>query len=487
MKKSSPGINIKLIQGLKLLSDKEYSLFCEFAGCRFFSGHRNYDSILAYLRPLHRNGFEGLDNSKFLNDMSCALKVSPRSLLNRISELYSVLENFLVNLHLEKDTFEKERILMKVFLDKEAFRLFDYLSAKTAKDRKHRKLDISELRRKHDAQYMQLLGAFYSRNFDLVRETANNLPLYECAGFLGQTLTYSMEHAQQRISGLNFDNRLVSEIIASVNIEALLDHFKKRNPLLHKFLRIMYLLHLCFEDLDDHASFKKARNLHSQIIDSISDSGNQDIYFAFINFCVNNISMGRENYEHILFGIIDEKLRSGYSNELKKDNFPVNNFRDYLLIALSVGEIAWAKEFVKTYVPLLPESSRADDELLARSRILQYEEKFGESLNYLNKVSNKNYLHYVDTITLKMRALFKLGYYLECFQDVERLRQYLRYHSEIPPAVKEEVKKFAGDLTILLRHKEGKISSSVLKQMFRKRSQGKVRKWIKDEVHNLCD
>ncbi len=50
--------------------------------------------------------------------------------------------------------------------------------------------------------------------------------------------------------------------------------------------------------------------------------------------------------------IVNEKLSSGYFEELKENNLPVNNFRDYVIIGLRVGNLNWFKTFIEKYSPV---------------------------------------------------------------------------------------------------------------------------------------
>lgn len=65
-----------------------------------------------------------------------------------------------------------------------------------------------------------------------------------------------------------------------------------------------------------------------------------------------------------MFEIIKKKISAGYDSELRRINYPVNNFRDYVIIGIRVKELDWVKEFIRVYSYVLPEKHRTAEKIL---------------------------------------------------------------------------------------------------------------------------
>jgi hypothetical protein len=270
-------------------------------------------------------------------------------------------------------------------------------------------------------------------------------------------------------------------ILEGIDMDKLLKLLKEENAMLFSYVMIYYCIQKCFSDYSDISYFAKARMYHKQIMNDLTEIENQSIYFAFTTYCINQISLGRDDFFRKIFEIIIEKLDAGYDAELHKDNYPVNNFRDYIIIGLRVDEIEWVRNFVSKYSSMIPESYRDDEIKISLSRIAQYEGDFGSALKHLEKIKKKNFLHYIDILNLRIRSYFELGEMDDAYQEVERLKQYLNYHKEIPDSMKKENLSFVKDVLLLFKYSEGQLSASELKYKLRNRDLKNIRIWVAEK------
>lgn len=244
-------------------------------------------------------------------------------------------------------------------------------------------------------------------------------------------------------------------------------------------------MYLSFRNFSDKVNFLKALRLHKEIKKTLSDSDNQFIYVMFITYCINQTHFNKPEFYKYLFTIINEKLRDGYFSELKENNFPVNNFRDYVFIGLRVGETEWVRDFIKNYSSLLPSRYRKDDVLIAESLIALNEQKFEDALSYLSKVKKKNYLHYTDSSFYKLRAFYELCYFDEALNEVDRIRKYLNTNSEIPSIFINKYSSYLKDIEVLIKYSEGKIDKDDFNLYFKESDLITGDNWVSKTVRKL--
>jgi len=483
--KSSPAPNIKLVMSLSLLSKNEMKSFMEFAGSKYFSGDRNYSKTLSCLQKYHARGFNGISNSELLSQLSEDLGISTRSLLNRLSELYQIFEKFLLMEYLQKDSNDKFKLLLAILHNKKSLKLFDYVADKCRKHNELSGMDSDTLNDLLITRHLELLAAFERRNYNKFRKLSSSQSLYQTAHYLISMFRDSSEHLQQMISGISQTKSYSQILLEKTDINTFLKYLKDEDIFLYHYVMLYKCIYDSFHDRYDSKSFEKVRKIHNMIAGKLTRSENQGIYFTMITYSINQLSAGKREFNSTLFRIIEEKLNAGYYDELMMDNYPVNNFRDYVIIALAEGKVQWTKEFVEKYSPMLPDSYREDEVRISMARIAQYEGRFADALKHLEKVRRKNYLHYTDTLGISMRSHIELGNIEKAYLVVERLKQYLNYHKEIPQALQKDFKEYIKDIMLLIKFSEGIRSKSDLKYKLRNRDMKKARIWIAEKFSEI--
>ena len=483
--KSSPAPNIKLVMSLCLLSKKEMKSFIEFAGSKYFSGDRNYAKTLTCLQKYHAKGFSGISNSELLSQLSEDLGIGTRSLLNRLSELYQIFEKFLLMEHFQKDSSDKFKLLLKILYNKKSLKLFDYVADKSRKYNELSGMDSDTLNDLLMTRHLEMFAAFERRNYGKFRKLSSSQSLYHTAHYLISMFVDSSEQLQQTISGISTSRSYSQILLEKIDVETFLKYLKDENEFLFNYVTLYKSLHDSFHDSSDLKSFANARKIHNTIAGKLTRAENQAIYLSMITYSINQLVAGKREFNRILFGIIEEKLNAGYYEELMLDNYPVNNFRDYVIIALGEGKVDWVKDFVEKYSPMLPDSYREDEIRISLARIAQFENRFYDALKHIEKVRRRNYLHYTDTLAISIRSHLELENTEKTYLVIERLKQYLNYHKEIPLQVLKDYREFIKDVILLIRYSEGILSKTDLKYKLRNRSMKKARPWIAEKFSEL--
>src|SRR4030095_17230079 len=124
------------------------------------------------------------------------------------------------------------------------------------------------------------------------------------------------------------------------------------------------------------------------------------------NYCIERTNRGDFKYYNNLFEHYSKKLDDGIIDDLRVGNFPVNNFRDYIFVALRLKKIDWIRWFIEKFSPELPESIREDEVNLSYGLVNYYELDHEKALKYLNLVKGDNYIHYTDSKGYKLRIFY---------------------------------------------------------------------------------
>jgi hypothetical protein len=483
--KSSPKLNIKLIQGIRILTAKEFNEFSEFAVSKYFSKEREYSRVLKLLSELHKNEFNQLDNKNLLSGLSEKLSIGKLTLQNRLSELYKILEMFLITKKLEQSPEDRNKFLLEIYLEKKLHKLFEYVYNSSKSLLKKKKLSSKLLNDTCQIQNHAALNLFYTGNYEhfLVLYAGNSN--YTAAKFLDDILKQSIESMNQRIHGYEPCTPLMDQVLKEINVESFLNRLKSIDDRLFRFLSILYNMYLSFKDFDNTEYFYKARKIHENILQELGRDENQYIYFLMITYCINQTNLKKTKFYRELFEIINEKLNTGYFDELKENNLPVNNFRDYVITGIRIGEINWVKLFVEKYSHYLPAGFRNDEINIGLGIIALEEKRFVQAIDFLKKIRKKNYLHYFDSAYYKLRAYYGLKLYYESFIEIDRLKQYLNYHKKIPPIYRNLFLEQLNDISVLFKYRNKQIKISDLRYYFKDIDLTGKKKWLLDEVKKI--
>jgi hypothetical protein len=113
--------------------------------------------------------------------------------------------------------------------------------------------------------------------------------------------------------------------------------------------------------------------------------------------------------------------------------------------------------------------------------------EFEKSLEYLENVKPSNFLHYFDTSVTRLCCYYEIGNSEDAFSEIDKLKHYIRGHSEVPKLHKI----YASNFTKLY----GKLLKSRLDPDFedfeqlndelRRNSQVSKRKWVLKKITEL--
>jgi|WetSurSiteA1Bulk_404760.scaffolds.fasta_scaffold14205_2 hypothetical protein len=476
-------VNIKIFQFLGNFSADELKSLKKFIKSGLYTGNRNYEEII----NLYINQKEKLQRktgTETIDYLSIKLKIKKSSLHNRLSELYKICETYLTLSQMNMNGFERGLILLDRFHKDQSYKLFDNLAAQL-ENTLQKGLYTHETFKQLFDLYTRITWRYFAANdyenyLDYFKIKNDYLIIY----LLSETFKNYIEVHQQKGFKV-YRGGLFEYIYDNMDYETIIKEFKNTDGKSYNVIMIFYLLYKSFKNPADKESFMKSLELHRIHIGNISKELNEYIYLVCNTFCINQTNSGRTEFYRILFDLINDKIRTGFINELKIDNIPINNFRDYIQIAIWLGEIEWVKKFVEDYWQILPERYREDERYIAYGLICLEEKKYEEAVKYFNNVKKTNYLHYIDSGTNKTRAYYRMEMHDEALDEIKKIRNYFSYRKDIPDIYIKNYNAHLKDIEHLIAYEFRKKDKQELEMYFRKRKQGIPKRWIREELKKI--
>ncbi|MBE2218116.1 MAG: hypothetical protein IAE90_07940 [Ignavibacteria bacterium] len=478
-------IKIKFIQFYSGLNRKEKKEFRSFISSGYYNKGRDFSPILLEIEkslPLAKSAAE------MIGLLSRSLKYTSRSVWNRLHELKSLAERYIVDKEVSRNELLHSNLVSTYYINRSEYGLFTQKVNFAQKKFKTTKKGPDT--NYYYYQLIQQLGNSYiyqSKTEPFIRNLTEQV-VYHSASYIINHYLHLIELLQQgnlnardlAEKGLNFLN--------DTNTETFLKTLKENYHELYCQVSFHYNIYKAFLIKDDVSYFHNSLKFFELVSGSANDTYRSVFYQLLINYCIERTNKNEPEYYKELFRLYNKKLNEGLIQDLQVGNFPINNFRDYIFVALQLGEMEWIKWFIRKYSDYLPQNVR-EDEINLSYGILHYNEgKYEDAIISLNKVAGENYIHYMDGKYYKMRLFYETKRYEEAILEIDNYKHYLRQHKEIPETFAKPYKQFIKDylslMNILL--KGSKDDAEIFASGLRSKAQTPRKRWILKKAEELA-
>ncbi|HMQ80502.1 MAG TPA: hypothetical protein PKE39_06645 [Ignavibacteria bacterium] len=474
-------IKIKFIQFYTKLNKRDKREFKKFISSGFVNKGRDFS---VFLGAIEKKTSLAANSAEMIKSLTEELSYTSRSVWNRLSELMTMAEQYIVF----KETYRNELLfnnLVSLYLiNNFEYDLFiqkvNHTSKKFGKTKKGQDSNY------YYYQFLQQLGNYYifqNKNEPFLTNLKEQV-IYHNASYINNHYLHLTELLQQgnltakelSEKGLNF--------LTDSNTETFISTLKENYNELYCQVSFHYNIYKAFLLKTDELYYKRALQYFEQLTDTADDAYRSMFYQLLINYCILRTNNNEPEYYKELFRLYNRKLDEGFINDLKVGNFPINNFRDYIFVAIQLGKFDWIKWFIENYSSYLPTNIRNDEINLSYGIVHYNESKYSEAVIFLNKVAGENYIHYMDSKYYRMRIFYETEKFEEALMEIDSYKHYLRAHKEIPDSFIKPYKVFIKEYSILLNAVlKNKIENAeILYSQLCKTNLSPRRKWIYNKL-----
>jgi hypothetical protein len=441
----------KFLNLLESFSASELTEFRKFVASPFISSGRNYLPLISEIIRQKSGKNSEYNLQELHNKLYPGKKFSSQTLKNRFSELFKIGEEFLIFKSLSNNSSMRDRILLSAYVERDLEKFFESNYRKVLDRFEGIPNDERKFESFVEFQRINIANLVHQNRFDKYFPAFYESSIYQtCLSFIN-LFEFGMEFRQQDYLNKKYDFNIVPEILMKINFEELAKKTAYRNSPIFKFTLIYYHLYKCYENLENENDYFEARKIFKEIKPQLSDDAMLKIYMMCIYYCTHKQNLGLKKFRLELFNLYKEKLESGFISDFAMNTYPLNNFRDYVLIGIELKELDWVEKFLEDYSGYLPDQTRDDEVYISRSKLLMASSKFSESLELLNKTKPSNFIHYIDVSTGKLCNFYELEMTEEAFSEIDKLKHYLRNHKEVPKVHKTYTSNFLRIYSMLLK------------------------------------
>jgi hypothetical protein len=390
-----------------------------------------------------------------------------------------IAERYVVVKGVEKNKIQFENIAGKYFLDNKAYNLFTQKYKANIKTFSKSRKGLDSFH--HFYEVLQSGGHYtiYTNQFEEYAKNLTDQITYHSVSYMINHYLHLTELLQrENITAYELSQKGLS-FLTDDSTESFLNTIKEQKEL-HGVVSLHYFIYKAFLNKTDDLYFYYAMQSFNKVYDKIDNTYKAMFYQMLINYCIERTNRGDTKYYNNLFELYNKKLEDGVIDDLRVGNFPVNNFRDYVFVALRLKKIEWIRWFIEKFSPELPKEIRDDEVNSSYGLVYYYESDYENALKHLNLVKADNYIHYTDSKSYKMRIFYDTAQYEEALMEVDNYKHYLRTHKEIPEGYKRTYKSFVNEYSQLLKvkFKENKVDAELFKNELVNKPKTSARNWV---------
>lgn len=340
------------------------------------------------------------------------------------SDLYKLIETFLVQEELQTDQTKQKALLMKAVerrnirkLSQSIIRNFDTFAT----------LDHTEGSSRYLHNYLLQYQLYHLARYELYQDEISNIEqINESLDFFYLTeKLYSLCAAISRKSAVVHDYNLQFE-------EEIVGLIERNSHLLDNVsIAAYFYIYRMLTDEDNEAWFDRVKSILNEHALQFSQHEAARMYTYALNYCSRRINRGRKNFVEEMFLI----YRDSIEKEVIFEDGILNpgHFKNVITVGLRLRKYDdWIKSFIHEYSVYLPERSRDNAVTYNLATLYFYQKKHREVLELLREVEYEDITYNLNAKTMLLATYYETDEVEALFSLLESFRAYLNRHKDIP-------------------------------------------------------
>lgn len=428
------------------LNDRQRKDLSKLASSNYFSGKRNYTSILKYLRTVCRTANR---TDEIISKLQIFTGLKRQAMWNRLSELTKIAENYLILEQLKSSQFLRQSILLECMKDKKAAKR--YVNS-ALRQFKHERISsmyyyFSHLVHEHAAQFFFSEGV--SHRF---REYFSVHLEHQGTYFLMEELRQSINCLlQQKDNPGRYESFGTQMLYNDARTEQIIKEIQSTSPNIYRALKVYHSIYRAFREPKERKHYDEAKHILFDSSSLFDGHMKLELYQTLKDYCIDRTNSGDESFYEESFDLNNKILEEGLFDRLYAYSTNTNHFRNFIFAAIRLNRPKWVETFIDDYSGYLSEDIREDEISISKAILFIHAKQYSAALAQLNRVRRRNYLHYLDTSVYRSIVYYETNDIEECYKESARMKDYMRQHREIPLYLRSSYQRFEKKYEELLK------------------------------------
>ncbi len=232
---------------------------------------------------------------------------------------------------------------------------------------------------------------------------------------------YCLVLMQKSIVEEDYDIKMIDEITSSITKYNL-----SRSPAIAVYYQIFLLLN----DKENEDYFYGLIKILKENNMEFSREEAYNMYSYAINFCIGRINQGQSKYVEECFKIFKELIKTKIL--FREDRLRAWDFKNIVVLALRLGNYAWAERFINTYSEKLPLAFRQNAISYNLAQVYFYQKKHEKVIELLREVEYEDVAYNLGSKAMLLATYYETDEMEPLYSLFESFRAYLNRHKDIP-------------------------------------------------------
>ncbi len=409
-----------------------------------------------------------------------------KAMNNLISDLFSLLEEFLIHQQFQKKELFKKRLLIEALLERDA------LYFMPGAVRKYQHLKKKHPKQSYESCYEAMAFHYLADQWAVVQgKRAYDRHLQDKNNALDH---YYWRHKFSIACDMASRNIVTQSGYQCHFWEDLIRHFHQNTNGIgrHPVLQIYYRVYQMLTDFAQPTHYFEAKQLLEEHHSLFPDSEINNVYKYLLNYCVRKINVGEEPFYrevHALYKLLlDQQMlfQNGYLTQW--------TYLNIITAGIRLREYAWTEGFIYEYRNALQPEERQNVFQYGLSALYFEKKDYLKALEYLNSVAFTDASYHLRAKILQLKSYFELEEEEALLSLIDAFQQYIRRSRSIPDYQKKANHHFL-KLTKQL-YKLSVQKKTAIRPVFERKHQSIVemlekmepvanKKWLKEKLNEL--
>lgn len=411
----------KIISLLATCNGHELKRFRVFLNSPYFNQYPEVLVLFDHLKAHWPEFGAGIEKESIFQFVWPEEPFNAAQLRHLTSRLCQLLETFWSVQAVMKDPFEKDRLLLNTFEDRNLDKYFlqtlnqleEKLKGGVQRD------SVYHFRRFQLAQASHSY-TIHRQNRQLESSIENVLEALDTWYFSRKLMFSCAAINRQNILSIQSDLGFLKEIQQHLTSVP-----KEIQPVVEVYLRILEFL----EDVNQEEAYQRLLVLLETHKQAFPQEELSVMYAFALNYCIRQLNLGKADYLAKLFDlyllVVEEQLLfiAGY--------LPPQHFKNIVTVGLRLARFEEVQQFVAASARYVPVPFRENATIYSHAELHFYQEEYGESLRLLQEVEFTDVFYHLDAKSLLLKTYYELFDPDPLFSLVDAFRVYLRRNRKI--------------------------------------------------------
>ncbi len=418
-------MNKKLYEALKTFSYEDWNDFGDYISSPFFVKGRDYGELFQHCKVHFILMKDNPDIKPEELDKTLRKKMSSKTIQNRLSEFNKAVEGFFTVTNFKRAPLKQFAMLYDEYVSRQ---LYNGISANFTANKDNIKLkDVPDFIPYSEILFAKGMSQRNSLNFEEMLGTFSEQAEIITAYTLDRLLYYATEYLIFNILKIKYNTNIFNEVIKKIDFEGIAAKLlEKCKPEFYYFI-LRYYLYKAIEIPHDIKLLQRTIDFFENNKSHFGKDIKTDYFQKMQAYYVNKINTGDDSQINYLHHLHIQRLDDKETINFALADYPANEFRDIVIIALGAGKTEWTEKFINTYSRELPLKIRNEETTMARVRLRIKKNDYLLALHALKKQKKSVYhIHNIDSYIYKSKLYFELDMFDKMEAEIDNLNHYLR-------------------------------------------------------------